>query len=143
MALKKLLVAFTTTRSVEVDGKTENRRVKFASGKVVDLTDDELELLDRLTKATGKLHYRAPIQEGGGKLTADEPEIVEVPDFTGQDVAITDKTVDQLKAYLAFHSVEFAETDKKADLLALAQKHEAGQTDDKSGGSGGDADNGL
>ncbi len=94
MALKKLLVAFTTNR--EVEGKS--RRVRFEAGKVVDLTDDELELLDKLTKSTGKLHYRAPINESGGKITAAEPEIVEVPDFEGQDVPMDKKSVDQLKA---------------------------------------------
>lgn len=142
MALKLLLVAFTTTREVE----GEERRVRFASKKVVDLTEGELEILDRLTKATGKLHYRDPISEGGAKVTASEPEVVEVPDYAGQDVAMESKTVDQLKAYLTFHSVEFADGDKKADLLSLAKKHEAGQTDDKSGGSGGgndDPDGGL
>ena len=145
MALKLLLVAFTTTREVE----GEERRVRFAAKKVVDLTSDELELLDRLTKATGKLHYRDPISEGGAKVTASEPEVVELPDYAGQDVAMDKKSVDALKAYLTFHSVEFADGDKKADLLSLAKKHEAGQTDDKSGGSGGsgggndDPDGGL
>lgn len=142
MALKLLLVAFTTTREVE----GEERRVRFASKKVVDLTSDELELLDRLTKATGKLHYRDPISEGGAKVTASEPELVELPDYAGQDVAMDKKSVDALKAYLTFHSVEFADDAKKADLLALAKQHEAGQTDDKSGGSGGgndDPDGGL
>lgn len=142
MALKLLLVAFTTTR--EVEGET--RRVRFAAKKVVDLTSDELELLDRLTKATGKLHYRDPISEGGAKVTASEPELVELPDYAGQDVAMDKKSVDALKAYLTFHSVEFADDAKKADLLALAKQHEAGQTDDKSGGSGGgndDPDGGL
>lgn len=142
MALKLLLVAFTTTREVE----GEERRVRFASKKVVDLTSDELELLDRLTKATGKLHYRDPISEGGAKVTASEPEVVELPDYAGQDVAMDKKSVDALKAYLTFHSVEFADDAKKADLLALAKQHEAGQTDDKSGGSGGgndDPDGGL
>ena len=142
MALKLLLVAFTTTREVE----GEERRVRFASKKVVDLTEGELEILDRLTKATGKLHYRDPISEGGAKVTASEPEVVELPDYAGQDVAMDKKSVDALKAYLTFHSVEFADDAKKADLLALAKQHEAGQTDDKSGGSGGgndDPDGGL
>lgn len=149
MALKKLLVALTTTRSVAVGDKTEDRRVRFAAGKVVDLTEAELETLDRLTKATGKLHYREPIQEGGGKVVASEPEVVEVPDYAGQDVAIDSKSVDQLKAYLDFHGVEYANNANKAKLVELAKQHEAGQTDDKSGGStdsgagGDDGDNGL
>lgn len=133
MALKKLLVALTTTRAVE--GK--DRRVRFAAGKVVDLNEEELTLLDTLTKKTGKLHYRDPIQEGGGKMVASDPEVVVVPDFAGQDVAIRSKSVDQLKAYLDFHGVEYANNANKAALTDLATKHEAGQTDDKSGGSGG------
>ncbi|MEN6332976.1 MAG: hypothetical protein ABFE01_01880 [Phycisphaerales bacterium] len=124
--LKLLLVAFSTMR--EVDG--EERRVRFGAKKVVELTDDELETLDRLTKATGKLHYRDPISEGGAKVVASEPEVVVVPDYAGQDVAITDKSVDQLKAYLTFHSVEFKGNASKADLLAAAQKHEAGTDGD-------------
>lgn len=136
MATKLLLVAFTTTRMVMVGDKEEARRVRFASGKVVDLTDDELTLLDNLTKATGKLHYRDPIREGGQKITASEPEIVDVPDYAGQDVAMEDKSVDQLKAYLTFHGVTFAAGDKKADLLAAAVAHEMGDADD-------DADSGL
>lgn len=139
MALKTLLVAFSTTRTV--DG--EERRVRFKSGSVVDLTEDEMTTLDSLTEKTGKLHYRAPVNEGG-KPTASEPEVVDVPDYAGQDVAIDKKTVDQLKAYLTFHSVVFDKEDK-AGLVKLAQKHEAGQTDDKSGGAdgAGDLDGGL
>jgi hypothetical protein len=125
MALKLLLVAFTTNRLVEVAGKEENRRVRFAANKVVDLTDDELELLDTLTKKTGKIHYREPISEGG-KATASAPEIVDVPDYEGQDVALASKTVPQLKAYLTFHEVEFAGNASKSDLLALAEAHAAG-----------------
>lgn len=147
MALKKLLVALTTVRAVEVDGKSEDRRVRFAAGKVVDLTEAELSLLDTLTKKTGKLHYRDPIQEGGGKVIASEPEVVDVPDYAGQDVLIDSKTVDQLKAYLDFHGVEYANNANKTSLVELAKQHEAGQTDDKSGGStdsgAGDPDGGL
>lgn len=141
--LKLLLVAFTTSR--EVDG--ESRRVRFPSKSVVDLTDDELELLDKLTVQTGKLHYRDPIQEGGATISESKPEVVEVPDYAGQDVPMDKKTVDQLKAYLGFHSVTFEADDKKDDLLKAAKAHEAGQTDDKSGGStdsgAGDPDGGL
>ena len=138
MALKKLLVAFTTNREVE----GEERRVRFAAGKVVDLTDDEMTLLDKLTVSTGKLHYRSPINEGGGKVTESEPEVVEVPDFEGQDKAMDDKNVDQLKAYLTFHSVEFESNAKKADLLELAKKHEAGEIDAGNDGAPAD-DSGL
>lgn len=122
MAIKLLLVAFNTTR--EIDG--EDRRVRFAANKVADLTDDELNLLDRLTTATGKLHYRDPIQEGGQRVTASEPEVVDVPDYAGQDVAMSEKNVEQLKAYLTFHGVDFEAKATKADLLAAAKTHEAG-----------------
>ena len=130
MALKTLLVAFSTTR--EIDG--EEKRVRFKAKSVVDLTESEIEQLEALTKATGKLHFREPIKEGG-KAVADEPEVVDVPDFAGQDVAMDKKSVDQLKAYLDFHSQSYDAKATKADLLALAKKHEAGQTDDKSGGA--------
>jgi hypothetical protein len=133
MALKLLLVAFTTDREVE----GTKRRVRFAPGKVVDLTDSEIELFDRLSKATGKLHYRDPISEGG-TVVASEPEVVLLPDFDGQDVTVDKKSVDQLRAYLTFHGVTFEANAKKADLLALATAHEAA-SDNESG----DPDGGL
>lgn len=130
MALKTLLVAFSTVR--KIDG--EDKRVRFKAKSVVDLTDSELTQLEALTKATGKLHFRDPVNEGG-KPTPDEPEIVEVPDYAGQDVAMELKSVDQLKAYLTFHSVEFKGNASKADLLEAAKKQEAGQpADDQDGG---------
>lgn len=116
MAMKLLLVAFSTNR--EVDDQT--RRVRFAAKSVVDLTDEEIELLDKLTKSTGKLHYRDPISEGG-KVAESAPEVVHVPDYAGQDTPMAEKSVDQLKAYLTFHGVDFESGAKKADLLALAQ----------------------
>lgn len=122
MALKTLLVAFSTTRAVE--GSDKPKRVRFAAKSVVDLTADELKTLDDLTAKTGKLHYRDPANEGG-KAIESEPEIVNVPDFAGQDVAMDKKTVDQLKAYLTFHDVEFADDALKADLLTAAKAHEA------------------
>lgn len=131
MALKLLLVAFTTNR--EIEGKA--KRVRFAPGKVVDLLDDEIELLENLTKATGKLHFREPISEGGTAV-ASEPEIVQVPDFEGQSVPLSEKTVDQLKAYLTFHSVEFPASANKAALLELATKHESGDDDSADPDSG-------
>lgn len=145
MALKKLLVAFTTSRMVAVgEDKQEERRVRFAAGKVVELTDDELDTLDRLTKATGKLHYRDPVSEGGSRVVASEPEVVDVPDFAGQDVSIQNKSVDQLKAYLAFHEVSFDKNAKKADLQKLAEDHAAGRLkpEGDEGGSD-DPDSGL
>lgn len=130
MALKTLLVAFSTTR--EVDGA--DQRVRFKSGSVVDLTEDELESLTKLQNATGKLHFRDPVKEGG-KITASEPEVVDVPDYAGQDVVMDKKSVDQLKAYLDFHSVSYDSKATKADLLAAAKKQEAGQpADDQDGG---------
>lgn len=134
MALKKLLVAFSTDR--EIDGET--RRVRFAANSVVELTADELDLLDRLTDATGKLHYREPISEGGVAV-ASEPEIVVVPDYAGQDVPMDKKSVEQLQAYLTFHGVAYAASAKKADLLALATDG-VGNTD---GDGSGDPDGGL
>lgn len=127
---KLLLVAFNTDR--EVNG--EMARVKFKSGSVIDLTPSELTTLTNLQNKTGKLHYRDPIQEGGA-AAASEPEVVDVPDYAGQDTPMDKKNVDLLKAYLTFHSVEFEADAKKPDLLKLATAHEAGQTDDKSGGS--------
>lgn len=123
--LKLLLVAFSTTRIID----DVERRVRFDAKKVVELTDEELETLDTLTKATGKLHYRDPISEGGAKVVASEPEVVDVPDYAGQDVAMDEKSVDMLKAYLTFHSVEFKGNASKADLLAAAKAHEAGADD--------------
>lgn len=125
MALKLLLVALATTRMVEVAGKEEERRVRFAAKTVAELTDAELETLDKLTQSTGKLHYRDPITEGGQKAVASEPELVSVPDYAGQDVKIGSKNVEQLKAYLTFHGVAFKSSDTKDDLLELAKTHEA------------------
>ena len=140
MALKTLLVAFSTVR--KIDG--EDKRVRFKSGSVAELTAAEIEQLEALTKATGKLHFRDPVNEGG-KARADEPEIVEVKDFPGQDVAIANKSVDQLKAYLTFYSVEFKGNASKADLVELATKQEAGQGSNKAPGDtgGDDGDNRL
>lgn len=128
MALMTLLVALSTVR--EINGTEQ--RVRFKSGSVVDLTDEEVEMLDGLTKATGKLHYRTPVKEGGVAV-ADEPEVVDVPDFAGQDVAISQKSVEQLKAYLDFHGVDYEAKASKSDLLAAAKKHEAGGDDGDSG----------
>lgn len=134
---KLLLVAFTTTRAVAVgEGKTENKRARYAAKSVVDLTEDEMTLLDRLTKKTGKLHYRDPIREGG-EIAESQPVIVEVPDFEGQDVPIDTKTVPLLRAYLTFHGVAFKPGDDKAALVDLAKKQEAGQN------PGAAQDNGL
>lgn len=115
MAKKLLLVAFTTDR--EVDG--EMRRVRFSSKSVVDLSKDEMETLDGLQKATGKLHYRDPIREGGDAAET-KPEVVDVPDYAGQDVPLDKKSVDQLKAFLTFNSVAFEDNANKAALVKAA-----------------------
>lgn len=121
MALKTLLVAFSTER--EVEGKTE--RVRFKAGSVVDLTESELADLQALQDSTGKLHFRDPKSEGG-TVAESAPEVVDIPDFAGQDVAMADKSVDQLKAYLTFHDVAFKGNASKADLLKAAEDHAAG-----------------
>lgn len=137
MALKTLLVQFSTDR--KIDGET--RRVKFKAGSVVDLTADEMELLDKLTKATGKAHYRDPKNESSAAESA--PEVVDVPDYAGQDTPITQKSADQLKAYLDFFAISYKSSDTKPTLLKLAQEHEAGQGDNKATGEGEDPDSGL
>ena len=119
MALKYLLVALSTNR---MDDDGAEQRVRFRAKSVVDLTEQELEDLDKLTAVTGKLHYRDPITEGRGTVTASAPEVITVPDYAGQDVAMDKKTVDQLKAYLSFHEIAFDNGATKADLLKLATK---------------------
>lgn len=133
MALKKLLVAFTTNRATEDEPK---RRVRFKAGDVVDLTEDEMKTFDLLTKKTGKLHYRAPVNEGSSAVTESKPTVIEVPDYAGQDVPMADKTVAQLKSFLTFKGVEFDDKAAKADLLALA-------TDADKPADAADGDNGL
>ena len=122
--LKLLLVALSTSRLIE----GSERRVRFAPGKVVELTEAEITQLDKLTVATGKLHYRDPVNEGGHAVVASDPELVEVKDYAGQDVPIADKTAEQLKAYLTFFDVAFKGNASKADLLELATAHAAGDT---------------
>lgn len=146
MAIKFLLVALSTTRVV--DG--EKRKVRFSAKSTPDLTADELKMLDDLTKSTGKLHYRDPINEGGAaSVTASEPTVVETPDFAGQNVPMGEKSVDQLKAFLTFHEVEFKGNASKGDLLKLATEKQTAITDaiSSGGGSGGgsndDPDGGL
>lgn len=130
MTLKTLLVAFSTERPVE-EGSKEMKRVRFKSGSVIDLTDKELKGLEALEKSTGKLHMRDPKSEGG-EAVASEPEVVVVPDYAGQDVAIDAKTVDQLKAYLVFYQTE--PKGNKDDLVKQAREVEAGQAANKAAG---------
>lgn len=120
MAVKYLLVALSTVRTVE--GKKQ--RVRFAAKSTPDLTDDEIETLTKLQNSTGKLHFRDPINEGGN-VTASEPEVVVTPDYAGQDVSIDNKSVEQLKAFLTFHEVEFAGNASKATLVEKANDKQA------------------
>jgi hypothetical protein len=128
MAKKLLLVILNTDR--KIDG--EMRRVKFKPKTVVDLTDDEIATLDNLEKATGVAHYREPTREG---VEDAAPEVVELPDYAGQDTPIAEKNVEQLKAYLDFFEIAYKGNDSKATLTAAAEKHAAGDNaDDKDGG---------
>ena len=112
MPAKTLLVALTTNRTT--DG--ESKRVRFAAGQTVNLTKAELEMLDKMTVSTGVLHYRDPVNESA---TDDGEEIAERK-FIGENVAIGKKNVDQLKAFLTFYKVEFADDASKADLQTAA-----------------------
>jgi len=127
--IKTLLVAFTTFRDVGGNKK----RVRFSSGQTVELTDPELEQLEALTKSTGKLHFRDPVNE---RVVVEEPEVFGAgEEFDGQSVAMDLKTVAQLKAFLDFNDIAYAGNASKADLLALAGdvKPEGGSDDPDSG----------
>lgn len=148
MALKTILVALTTMR--EIDGK--NVRVRFAAKSVVDLTSDEQDSLQKLQNATGKLHFRDPVNEGG-KVQESKPQVIGSADsgasYEGSNVAIGDKSVQQLKAYLDHYSVEYKGNASKADLVTLAETHAAtagsgdGGSGTRDGEGGGDPDAGL
>lgn len=111
---KFLLVALTTTRKVE----GEDKKVRFPAKSVQDLTKAEIQMLDKLEESTGKPHYREPKNE---VLDDDDDDGAGEDQFLGEGVAIGKKNVDQLKAYLTFHEVEFADDASKADLVKLAQ----------------------
>lgn len=114
MPKKVLLTSLTTVR----DGK----RVKFAAKSTVNLTKDELDLLDRLEKSTGRTQYRNPVNESA---TEDDPQTVVTDLYDGEKVAMDDKTAEQLKAYLTHSNVTFAGNASKTDLLKAAKAHEA------------------
>lgn len=137
MALKTILVALTTIRAI--DGK--DVRVRFAAKSVVDLSDAEQASLQKLQDATGKLHFRDPVNEGG-KVQESKPQVIGSADsgasYEGSNVAIGDKSVQQLKAYLDHYSVEYKGNASKADLVTLAETHAA----TAGGGSSGEGDNG-
>jgi len=119
-----LLAALSTSRPVKIEGtdRTEERRVRFAANKVVDLSDDELDLLTKLEKSTGVAHYRKPIRESA---EAEAPDIVDVPDYEGEDVPIDKKTAPLLKSYLDFHSVPYAGNASADTLRKLATDKQA------------------
>lgn len=123
MAIKKLLVGFTTVRN--------GKRTRFAAGKTVELTAEELELLEKLTKQTGTLHFRSPVNE-----VADRGVAAADVDYDGADVDLEDKTVAQLKAMLDFNGVTYTKTATKAELLELASDADGNDGD-------GDPDSGL
>lgn len=141
---RKLLLAYLSTdRDVKIAGtdKTESRRVRFKPGQVVDLTKDELDLLIGLEKSTGVAHFREPIREGSADLAAEEPEVVDVPDYLGQDTPIATKTAAQLKAFLDFHSVTYA-GNASAETLRTAATTKQAELDNPAP-AGTDLDGGL
>lgn len=113
---KFLLVAMSTVREVE----GEPKKVRFPAGKVADLNKAELAMLDKLTLSTGKLHYRDPKDESA---SADDEEGNDDDQFLGESVVIGKKNVDQLKAYLTFHEVAFADDADKAALVKAVKGH--------------------
>ncbi len=133
--VKTLLVALSTTR--------DDKRVRFAAGSTVKLTAAELETLDKVTVSTGALQYRDPVNES----EAVDGTIVAERQFIGEDTPIAKKNVDQLKAFLTFYKVEFADDAKKADLIAAADavdtEAENDDDDKEDGEDGGDPDAGL
>lgn len=117
-----MLTALTTVR--------DDTRVRFGANTVQTLTGDEIELLDKLEKSTGKPQYRAPRDESGrGADTETDNGSADDSDdeFAGQSVAMADKTVDQLKAYLDHNEVAYDATAKKPDLFKIAKAHEDDQ----------------
>ncbi len=125
MALKTILVSLTTTR--------DGARVRFPAKSVVDLTDDEQATLQSLQNTTGKLHFREPVNEGG-KIVESKPQVISgggnAAEYEGSKVAIGDKSVAQLKAYLDHFKVEYTNSAAKADLVTLAETHAAAVGDD-------------
>lgn len=126
--VKTLLVALSTTRN--------DKRVRFDAGSTVKLTADELETLDKVTVSTGALQYRDPVNES----EVVDGTLVEERQFIGEDTPIGKKNVDQLKAFLTFYNVEFAEDAKKADLVTAAEAVDTEAKADDNGGEGGNDD---
>lgn len=117
MSKKVLLVSLTTVR----DGE----RVRFEAGKTVNLTADEIRDLDKLTVSTGKPHYRDPVNESATADGPDELSGEQGHTFVGEDIPVAKKTVDQLRAYLDHHQIEYAADAQKPDLLKAATAFEA------------------
>lgn len=116
---KKVLLASLSTNRGEGD---EKKKVRYEAGSVVNLTEDETALLDKLTMQTGRPHYRDPVNENA---TEDEPDMADPEDaFLGESKPMEKKDVGELKAYLDYHSVPYESSDLKADLLSKAQTHE-------------------
>lgn len=129
MPKKVLLTNLTTVR----DGKRV--RLSPKSKKAVDLTAEEIDLLDRLTEQTGRPHYRDPVNEieddedfdlgGDGDGDENDGDDENNDEFDGESVAVDEKSVPQLKAYLDHNEVEYPASANKAALLKLAKAHEA------------------
>lgn len=117
MAKKVLLASLSTTR--------EGVKVRFAANQVADLNKDEINLLDRMTTATGRPHYRAPVNEAvDAKEPADRAD-EDDDEYLDRSVAMDSKNVAALQAYLDHNSVAYDADDKKADLLKRAKAHES------------------
>lgn len=124
--IKVILVALTTTR--EIDGRV--RKVRFKAGSTVDLTEEEIDLFDRLERSTGKLHMRSPVNETisasieAALAAGSGPELLPEKAFAGQDIPVTKKTAAQLKAFIEHHG-EAPDGTAKSALLTQAQAIEA------------------
>jgi len=120
MTITKVLL--TNLKTVR-DGKS----VTLPANKAADLNDEELELLDKLTKQTGRPHYRDPINESArAEAEVDGDDDGGLPGvFDGSTVPMDSKTVAQLKAYLDHNEVDYDSDANKAELLKIAKAHEA------------------
>lgn len=114
-----LLTALTTVR--------DDNRVRFGANTVQTLTGDEIDLLDKLEKATGKPQYRTPRNESAA--AEDEGDSGRADDnddaFDGESVEMDEKTSAQLRAYLDANEISYEATAKKPELLKAAKAAEA------------------
>ena len=123
MAKKHLLVALTTVR----DGK----RVRFAARSTQNLTDAEIEQMDALTKRTGKLHYREPVNESAAEdgPEAVAEELTDAQKFVDRNAnEITDDEIASLSAEdrAAAYEAEEAGRNRKTVLERLAPVDDSG-----------------